>query len=271
MNGPDNDIRPRTPPAASWGKKSFAAILALLIGTGADLPQTGPTPAAKPGMTAERPAREPAADLPTDRAKDNRADGEAGPALSIAAEDADAYAACLKDLEALGATAEPAARIDDGQGCGIDRPVTLTEIRPGVALEPKGTMRCETALELARWTDEFVIPAGRAALPGDTLVAVEQASTYVCRLRNGASTGKISEHARGNAVDIAGFRFASGKTIGIEKRREDATLAGAFQRSVSATACLRFTTVLDPESDAAHEDHLHLDVLARRNGYRYCR
>ena len=44
-----------------------------------------------------------------------------------------------------------------------------------------------------------------------------------------------------------------------------------FQRAVTASACLYFKTVLDPGSDAAHETHLHLDVIERRNDYRYCR
>ena len=85
------------------------------------------------------------------------------------------------------------------------------------------------------------------------------------------STGKISEHAHGNAVDIASFKLADGKTIDIQPRDEDGTLTGAFQRAVTASACLYFTTVLDPGSDEAHEMHLHLDVIERENGYRYCR
>uniref|UniRef100_UPI002617FC8A extensin family protein n=1 Tax=uncultured Rhizobium sp. TaxID=155567 RepID=UPI002617FC8A len=43
------------------------------------------------------------------------------------------------------------------------------------------------------------------------------------------------------------------------------------QRSLNAMACLYFTTVLSPGSDAAHQDHLHLDVIKRNSGFRYCR
>jgi hypothetical protein len=106
--------------------------------------------------------------------------------------------------------------------------------------------------------------------PEETLASVDQASAYVCRNRNSAETGKISEHARGTAIDIAGFTFRSGKTFTIAPREEDSTLNGAFQRAITSAACLYFSTVLDPGSDKAHETHLHLDMLARKGGYRYC-
>src|SRR5690606_12526630 len=121
-----------------------------------------------------------------------------------------------------------------------------------------------------RWASAALIPALKAARPGDRLAALRQASGYVCRNRNGASKGRISEHALGNAIDIASFVFESGKTLVIAARERDSTLDGAFQRTIAAAACLYFTTVLDPGSDAAHENHLHLDVKARRGGYRYC-
>ncbi len=107
-------------------------------------------------------------------------------------------------------------------------------------------------------------------MPGETISGLSQASAYVCRNRNGATDGKVSEHAFGNAIDIAGFTLKSGKTITIRPAGRDATLEGAFQRAITEAACLYFTTVLDPGSDAAHQNHLHLDVKARRGGYRYC-
>ncbi len=47
--------------------------------------------------------------------------------------------------------------------------------------------------------------------------------------------------------------------------------AAAFQRALNAAACLYFTTVLSPGSDDAHRNHMHLDVMKRTGGYRYCR
>jgi hypothetical protein len=189
----------------------------------------------------------------------------------VEVEDPQKLKACLAALKTYGVVYEEAPRVDDDNGCGIERPITVQSLSGGqIDLKPEGEMRCETALQLARWTANIVVPMLKAAQPSEKLAGLNQASSYVCRKRNGASTGKISEHARGNAIDIAGFTFKSGKTFAIEPRANDPTAEGAFQRAISAAACLYFTTVLDPSSDKAHETHLHLDVLKRKNGYRYC-
>lgn len=192
------------------------------------------------------------------------------PAPPVANEDTEALRTCLADLAALGTKFKAAVRIDEGQGCGIDRPLEVAEVLPGV--DTGGAqMRCETARSLARWLKDTVTPALRIAMPGRSIAGLSTGSTYACRLRNGASEGKISEHARGNAIDIAAFRLDDGSEITMKPRAEDGTLEGAFQRTATAGACLHFTTVLSPGSDAAHQDHLHLDVLERDSGYRYCR
>lgn len=188
----------------------------------------------------------------------------------IEREDPAKFAACMAELKAMGAEFREGKRIEDGDGCGIDRPIELTSLGNGIALSPPGTLRCQTAVNLARWTRDVVAPMLEKAQPTESLAAVNQASAYVCRKRNGADTGKLSEHARGNAIDIAGFTFKSGKTFTIAPREEEPTLNGAFQRAIASAACLYFSTVLDPGSDAAHETHLHLDTIKRKGGYRYC-
>ena len=191
--------------------------------------------------------------------------------LTIEPESDTEHAECTAALRALGVVFKETPRIDDGNGCGIDKPIIVSEALPGISLNPEATLRCPAALALARWMKESVIPAASAALPEQgRITTVNQATAYMCRLRNGAGTGKISEHARGNAIDIASFHFEKGEDVAVRSRREDPTLTGAFQRTVSAAGCLYFTTVLDPESDAAHETHFHLDVIERKGGYRYC-
>jgi len=191
--------------------------------------------------------------------------------LTIEPESDTEHAECTAALRALGVVFKETPRIDDGNGCGIDKPIIVSEALPGISLKPEATLRCPAALALARWMKDSVIPAASAALPEQgRITTVNQATAYMCRLRNGAGTGKISEHARGNAIDIASFHFEKGEDVAVRSRREDPTLTGAFQRTVSAAGCLYFTTVLDPESDAAHETHFHLDVIERKGGYRYC-
>lgn len=184
-------------------------------------------------------------------------------------EDPEALKQCLADLKALGARLEETTPIDEGNGCGIEKPVKVTELLPGLSLGG-AVMRCETALGLAHWMQATVQPALGIAKPGRRIVRISPGTTFACRLRNNASTGMISEHARGNGFDVAGFTFDNGDTLEIKPRQDDHTMEGAFQKAVTAGACLYFTTVLAPGSDAAHETHMHLDVKERKNGYRIC-
>lgn len=192
------------------------------------------------------------------------------PPPPLVEEDTAAYDACMAELKSAGAVVKEAARIDPKNGCGIARPVTVSRLASDIQLTPEATLRCETALRLQRWVREAVVPATRAVMPAKRLAGLEQASGYVCRNRNSAPNGKISEHAFGNAIDIAAFTFSDGSRLEIAPREKDASATGALQRAAVATACLYFTTVLDPGSDVAHENHLHLDVKMRTNGYRYC-
>ncbi len=193
-------------------------------------------------------------------------------AIRVAPEDPEQFAACQAELKTLGTVFETAAAIDDGEGCGMSNPVVVREILPGIKLAPEATLRCETALQLAQMTRETIIPAARIALADKgELKAIQQASAYICRNRNSAETGKVSEHAYGNAIDIAGLEFDKGSVPMVIAAQDDGTLPAAFQRSLNAAACLYFSTVLSPGSDDAHKDHLHLDVIERKSGYRFCR
>lgn len=187
-------------------------------------------------------------------------------------EDMEAYAACLADLKEAGVEFSETTPIDDGNGCGMDKPLIVRTVLPDIRLQPEATMRCQTALALSRWAKASVLPAAAIAYGPNAprITAFNQATSYACRNRNSAEAGKISEHAHGNAIDIAGFTFSDGKTFVIEPREKDSTLVGAFERAITASACLFFTTVLGPASDAAHETHLHLDVMKRKGDYRYC-
>jgi hypothetical protein len=103
------------------------------------------------------------------------------------------------------------------------------------------------------------------------LSAIGIGSSYVCRRRNNAETGKLSEHATGNAVDISGFVFSDGSRFDIQLRDRTGTAQESFQKAIRFGACQYFTTVLGPGSDAHHDDHLHFDLAQRRGGYRLCR
>ena len=182
------------------------------------------------------------------------------------------YAACLAALRKLEVVYEEVEAIvpDDDVDCGILQPVKVTEIAPGIALVPPAVIRCPTAQTLNAWVKDFVVPAAARLQGRGALIAIENGSGYMCRRRNNLSDGVLSEHAFGNAFDVMGFRFEQGAplTIGSEKAQD--YIASAFQDAVRATACLDFTTVLGPRSNASHDDHLHLDIMQRGNGFRVC-
>ena len=242
---------------SSAGRRTIAIIrrlsllaAALMLTGAAALPEQGPLPVTRP----ERKTADPVEDIAAERPKEEPGEDTA----------------CRAELKRIGATFVEAPAVEDSEACGMEKPVSLKALPGDVKVEPEATVRCETALQLARWMEGAVKPSMTAAMPGETITGLSQASAYVCRNRNGATEGKISEHAFGNAIDIAGFTLKDGKTITIRPADKDATMEGAFQRAITEAACLYFTTVLDPGSDAAHQNHLHLDVKERRGGYRYC-
>ena len=236
--------------------------------------RTDPAPldAEKPEAKPETPSPDPEANVKESPAKPEAATPPPRPDPAPVAETSEELALCLKDLKAIGADFSQEQTIDGEFGCGIAHPVTVRRILPEVALEPEATLRCETALSLARMTRDMLIPAAARAFPDKPkLSGVSQASGYVCRNRNSANYGKISEHAYGNALDIAGLSFGNEKMPVMIARQDDGTAEAAFQRAFNALACLYFTTVLSPGSDATHQDHMHLDVIERKSGFRYCR
>lgn len=96
-------------------------------------------------------------------------------------------------------------------------------------------------------TRDMLKPAAQAAFPDKPkLTAIRQASGYVCRNRNSAENGKVSEHAYGNAIDIAALRFGERQEPVMIAKQDDGTAEAAFQRAFNAIACLYFTTVLSP-------------------------
>lgn len=278
---PDPDQPPRpasgpTPkPASNAASTPTTAPLVQQPATGSEPAHTTevPTPLEKPlaGGAQTGPDKEKTA---PDGQQDGQNDGkqpEASPAPPpLVVEDPDELKACLADLQSMGTKFTAVDPINEGDGCGIEKPIDVAEVLPGISTG-NATMRCKTAQSLAHWLKDTVQPAMNIAMPGRHIVGITPGSTYACRLRNNASTGKISEHARGNAFDVAAFTFDNGEKMELTPRQEDSTMEGAFQRTITAGACLHFTTVLSPGSDAAHETHLHLDVIERKGGYRYCR
>lgn len=264
----------------------------VLLAAAVDLPDEAPLPVAPPRTDAAASPAEP--DGSADPRPSGRSDGSGAPADPDRAKDDEApappekkpdpiadapppeplpeaeIAACEAELTRLGAVFMRLDPVEGEGGCGVPQPYDLPEPAPGVTLEPDTQLTCPAALATARWVRDVVQPSARALGDEVTLSGITHASTYVCRGRNGQPGAKISEHAKGNAVDIARFTFEGHEPLAIVPRQGKGDIEEAFQRAVQAGACLHFTTVLGPGSDAFHDDHLHLDMAGRRSGYRMC-
>ena len=158
------------------------------------------------------------------------------------------------------------ARIRGRGGCGIANPVKITEVA-GVALTREVTVNCSTAKRLDSWVARSAKPTiGRK---GGGLSAIQIIGGYSCRTRNSKRGAKLSQHAVGNAVDIAGFKLRDG-TIYNVKRDWRRGRGKATLRRLHKTACGPFGTVLGPNADRHHHDHFHFDIARHRSGS-YCR
>jgi len=107
---------------------------------------------------------------------------------------------------------------------------------------------------------------------GSPVVVIDHAGSYSCRRLYGRSEGAYSEHATADAVDITGFRLADGTRVSVLDDWNRGNRKSRFLREVRDGACRLFSTVLSPDYNAAHADHLHLDQAQRGNaGWRACR
>ena len=133
-----------------------------------------------------------------------------------------------------------------------------------VAVTPAATLQCGMAESFASWIRDEVVE--RLAPLKSPLRAVINEDSYECRGRNRVVSAKVSEHGKGNAIDVRAFVLADGRKFVLT----DVNAPQDLRLSLQESACGRFTTVLGPGSDPYHEQHVHLDVLERHNGYRIC-
>ena len=154
---------------------------------------------------------------------------------------------------------EDAVRFTAGGARGIDyRPADL------------GTS-CRVAAALALWEWHVVQPAALKHF-GQRVAAIDHFGSYSCRRIYGRDDGQWSEHARANAIDIAGFRLEDGSRVSVPGDWSGGGAKSAFLHDVRDGACKLFSSVLSPDYNAAHRDHLHFDQAERgATGWRACR
>jgi len=146
--------------------------------------------------------------------------------------------------------------------CGERSPLSITAVNVNghqIALSSPVTTNCAMSGALADWVAD-VDAYANAALDA-RLDVLNTGTSMMCRNRNGGDEGFVSEHGFANALDIVGFTLADGRSIGVEADWMPATAPeGKLLRQAHGAACGLFTTVLGPEANAEHEDHLHVDL-----------
>lgn len=239
----------------------------------AAIPLPAPRPAEAPAIEAEKPVPEtppsapnaaaPPGDKPAEQATApaSAAPGPAVPtppplsACRLALTDAIAVAPSIPDIHGAG-------------GCGGEDLVRLEAVvlpdKRQVALKPPAILRCAMASQIADWVRTDIAPLTLSL--GSVISVLDNFDSFECRGRNRVVGAPLSEHGRANALDVRAFRLANGQSISLTDR----TASREVRENVLHSVCARFMTVLGPGSDGYHEDHIHLDLMQRRNNYKIC-
>lgn len=171
---------------------------------------------------------------------------------------------CRAALAAAGLTFSPIADREVGGGCFFKDAVQLSGA--GVSYGGSVILTCRMAVALTLFERQVLQPAAQAHF-GQRVSGLQHYGSFACRNVYSLKTGRLSEHAWANAIDIAAFRLRDGRQITVARDWKGEGAAATFLHEVRAGACRFFKVVLSPDYNAAHADHFHLD-MAR---YSVCR
>ena len=165
---------------------------------------------------------------------------------------------CFAKLQSQAVAFTPLPDRNFGGGCNAINSVKLLDI--GVPATGLGAMTCNLAANFAAWARYGVQPAARVVF-GAEIEKIETFGTYNCRPI--AGSGKLSEHAHSNAIDVSAFVLSDGRRITVQQGWHGDKQTRQFLSLIHASACKRFKTVLSPDYNAAHHDHFHFDMGGR--------
>lgn len=166
---------------------------------------------------------------------------------------------CRNALEMSSAQAALLPDKDVSAQCHIRNRVRLSETAVA-QLTPVET-RCEIAARLYLWERHVLQPAARKYLRIG-VARIHHYDSYSCRaMRTSRGTsGRMSEHATANALDISGFTLANGRQISLLKHWDGDTPEAKFLRAARNGLCRWFNVTLSPDYNRLHADHFHVDM-----------
>lgn len=143
-------------------------------------------------------------------------------------------------------------------GCGVTNGVRMS--RAGGVRVDAGRITCEMAAAVTLWLTHEVQPAAQRHFKSP-VASVQHLGTFACRNIIGKKSVVTwrSEHATANAIDIAGFTLATGKSISVVRDWKGTGAEAQFLREIHANACRYFRVAIGPEFNTAHADHFHYD------------
>ena len=128
-----------------------------------------------------------------------------------------------------------------------------------IALSSTFLASCRLAVSFALF-DRHVLQPTAQSVYGQAITRVDHLGSFACRNVYNRDNGRLSQHASANALDIAGFRLADGRTVSVLKDWPKTNQDARFLRQVRDGACEMFSVVLSPDYNAAHHNHFHVDV-----------
>lgn len=240
---------------------SIAVSAVLLLAGCSSMSGDRPGPAPYPGPALPRVA------VPLDGALIDRPIGV--DTRSAVIRESAALEQCMAQLTAARVTFRPVPNRSSSPTCGLTAGGVLGPDMGTVARMSPGDveMTCRTALALSIWRRQSLEPAAREIL-GSDVVQIDHFGAYACRpINNGGTSTRASAHSQAAALDFSGVRLRDGRRIAVAGDWSGDAPEARFLRRIRDDACRIFGTVLSPDYNAVHRDHLHLEATDTR----FCR
>ncbi|MBX4870888.1 extensin family protein [Rhizobium bangladeshense] len=179
--------------------------------------------------------------------------------------------ACRRELKRMGVLFDEKPPISQGPACQVPYPVSLRGLSGNIGVKPAVTLNCQVTLAFAKWVKNELAPSARYRY-WSGIRTIQPLGGYSCRRMNNSRQryNPMSEHARGNAIDVGKFVLKNGHAIDVRKKGLFSFREGRLLKAVRSDSCRYFNTVLGPGSNPEHWNHFHFDLRSRKSGKVYC-